>query len=214
MSERAGIADHQPHFSDSGSSSPPPIRAVCELELRPCKRTSCPHHLHRKDEPAGRPSDGKDGRRMPIRVVAHTEETCTLDVAARGAQSRDHVGVLLGLGGRRVGQIEDRAKVKLAARERVDAALLTVPGIGWAWERHPGTTHAVSCVVNMRREVRPLVGAALSLAASDWPGGVVLEREWENRGELSACTVVVRVGDEGQIASVARAWKIKPERRP
>jgi hypothetical protein len=155
---------------------------------------------------------------MPIRVVAHSEETCALDVAGRGVIGRDQIGILIGLTGRRVGQLEDRAKVKLRAREIVDAALLTVPGIGWVWGQHQVTTHAAVCTIHVVRARASLVMAALNLVASDWPEGITLEQEWDRRGELCVCTAVVLLGDESQIASVARAWEIKAEsstrRRP
>lgn len=94
------------------SSAPPATRGECADLPRPCPRTGCPHHLHRDDEPCGRPSDGSNMRRMPIRVNRERGASCALDEAEKGEHTTPQIAEYMGLTTRRVLQIEDRAMVK------------------------------------------------------------------------------------------------------
>ncbi len=72
---------------------PPSSRADCLNGPRPCRSTTCRHHL-------------TQGEREPLPDAA---DSCSLDVADRGDHSLDAIGRQLGIGRERVHQIEERA---------------------------------------------------------------------------------------------------------
>src|SRR3990167_1088148 len=165
-------------------SGPPPTRGDCGEIARPCPRTTCPHNLQREDEPAGRPSDGSNQRRMPIRRVER-EESCDLDVAQAHLDglSRREVGRLLDITPRRVGQLEQRAAVKQrlvhdlfrlldAYRERLPAGVeLTVEPV--RGDATAGASHSVAVVITL--DETKVAAAARSL-------GVIRRRPGEDKG--------------------------------
>lgn len=79
--------------------------------LRPCKWTSCRHHLWAEWERPGR--RWYPGHRPPSRVVEHSTETCALDLAERGGMGRDEVARVMGVTPERVRQEEETAVRKL-----------------------------------------------------------------------------------------------------
>ena len=98
----------------------PRCRADCENDERPCPWVSCKHHLYIDVE---KPGSLKSN--FPRKELWELEETCALDVAARGGETLEEIGQLLQITRERVRQIEKsflerlqrRPEIKRAARE-------------------------------------------------------------------------------------------------
>lgn len=91
----------------------PQTRAGCGTE-RPCPFVSCRHHLYLDVLPRS----GAIKLNTPELEVWELAESCTLDLADRGALRREHVGDLLNVTRERIRMIEvdalDRVRGKLA----------------------------------------------------------------------------------------------------
>lgn len=79
-------------------------------EARPCPFIGCRHHLYSHVNPSG-------SLALQYGEIEDLDETCALDVAARGGITLERVGELLGITRSRVQQIEERLlrKVRAAA---------------------------------------------------------------------------------------------------
>ena len=89
----------------------PADRGVCERGPRPCPWTSCREHLWAVHDRPGRRRYA--GHAPPHAVVRHSSETCALDVAARGPQSYEEIGRVLGMTPTRVRQVFAMAQMRL-----------------------------------------------------------------------------------------------------
>ena len=94
----------------------PETRAECEDGPRPCPWTSCREHLWAVHDRPGRRR--YLGHAPPHVVVRHSDETCALDVAGRGAQSYEEIGRVLGMTPTRVRQVFAIAQVALRGHMR------------------------------------------------------------------------------------------------
>lgn len=94
------LADAQ--LDEVGPVTRPVTRGDCVDGERPCPFVSCRHHLYLDVAPL----TGSIKFNFPDIDVDQLAETCSLDVADRGAVSSDSVGVLLNLTRVRVGQLE------------------------------------------------------------------------------------------------------------
>lgn len=82
----------------------PKTRGDCVNAARPCPFVTCRHHLYLEVEPTGTIK-----LNHPDVEVAALGETCSLDVADRGAATLDDVGRLLNVTRERTRQIEVKA---------------------------------------------------------------------------------------------------------
>jgi hypothetical protein len=71
----------------------PTSRSQCVDAPRPCHIVSCKHHLYLDVDP----ESGDIHLNFPGKEIWELKETCSLDVADRGAQKLKDVGVLTGL---------------------------------------------------------------------------------------------------------------------
>lgn len=106
----------------------PATRAECVDGPRPCPRVSCRHHLYLDVDP----HSGSIKRNFPDIEVENMGESCSLDVADRGALTLEGVGPLLNLTRERIRQIEVNALkrfAKIAHRTGIEMAdLLDLDG--------------------------------------------------------------------------------------
>lgn len=99
----------------------PATRAECVDGPRPCPRVSCRHHLYLDVDP----HSGSIKRNFPDIGVEQMTESCSLDVADRGALTLKGVGPLLNLTRERIRQLEVNALkrfAKIANREGIEMA--------------------------------------------------------------------------------------------
>jgi len=89
----------------------PRTRGDCIDGVRPCPWVSCKWHLYLDVSPTGALK-----LNQPQRNPWELEETCVLDVAARGGETLERVGRLVGLTRERVRQLEEIATGKLRRR--------------------------------------------------------------------------------------------------
>jgi hypothetical protein len=87
----------------------PKTRSECEMGQRPCPFVSCKHHLYLDVNP----ETGSIKLNFPHLEVWEMEETCALDVAARGGITLEEVGEILNLTRERIRQVEVRGLLKL-----------------------------------------------------------------------------------------------------
>lgn len=87
----------------------PRTRSECETGQRPCPFVSCKHHLYLDVNP----ETGSIKLNFPHLEVWEMEETCALDVAARGGITLEEVGEILNLTRERIRQVEVRGLLKL-----------------------------------------------------------------------------------------------------
>lgn len=106
----------------------PATRAECVDGPRPCPRVSCRHHLYLDVDP----HSGSIKRNFPDIGVEDMIESCSLDVADRGALTLEGVAPLLNLTRERIRQIEVNALKRFARaanREGIEVAdLLDLDG--------------------------------------------------------------------------------------
>lgn len=96
----------------------PETRGDCESGPRPCRWTSCRHHLWSVEDRPGRSLS--DGQRPPRLVVRHSRETCALDLADTGdGMSFAEIALVLGMTPERVRQVAEQAQIRLRTRLRV-----------------------------------------------------------------------------------------------
>jgi hypothetical protein len=87
----------------------PKVRGECASAARPCPFVSCKHHLYLDVNP----ETGSIKVNFPHLEVWEMEETCALDVAARGGITLEEVGEILNLTRERIRQVEVRGLLKL-----------------------------------------------------------------------------------------------------
>jgi hypothetical protein len=87
----------------------PRSRAECAAGVRPCPFVSCKHHLYLDVNP----ETGSIKLNFPHLEVWEMEETCALDVAARGGITLEEVGEIMNLTRERIRQVEVRGLLKL-----------------------------------------------------------------------------------------------------
>ncbi len=87
----------------------PRVRCDCENGIRPCPYVSCKHHLYLDVNP----ETGSIKLNFPHLEVWEMDETCALDVAARGGITLEEVGEILNLTRERIRQVEVRGLLKL-----------------------------------------------------------------------------------------------------
>lgn len=83
----------------------PTTRAECAREVRPCPYVSCRYHLYLEVSPR----TGSLKLNFPDLEVWELTETCSLDIAERGAQSTEFLGEVLNLTPERARQLEQNA---------------------------------------------------------------------------------------------------------
>ena len=99
----------------------PATRAECVDGPRPCPRVSCRHHLYLDVDP----HSGSIKRNFPDIEVEDMTESCSLDVADRGALTLEGVAPLLNLTRERIRQLEVNALqrfAKIAHRTGIEMA--------------------------------------------------------------------------------------------
>lgn len=87
----------------------PVTRAECKSGIRPCPFVSCKHHLYLDVNP----ETGSIKLNFPHLEVWEMDETCSLDVAARGGITLEEVGEIMNLTRERIRQVEVRGLLKL-----------------------------------------------------------------------------------------------------
>ncbi len=87
----------------------PKTRGDCKEGIRPCPYVSCSHHLYLDVNP----ETGAIKLNHPHLEVWEMAETCSLDLADRGAITLEEAGAQLGIVRERVRQIEERSILKL-----------------------------------------------------------------------------------------------------
>lgn len=87
----------------------PKTRGECAEGLRPCPYVSCKHHLYLDVNE----DTGSLILNFPNKEVEDLEESCSLDVAARGGATLEEVGEFFQVTSERVRQIEVNTLVKL-----------------------------------------------------------------------------------------------------
>lgn len=87
----------------------PVTRADCAKGPRPCLFVACKHHLYLDVNP----ETGSIKLNFPDKAVWELDETCALDVAARGGVTLEEVGDILNLTRERVRQVEVTGLQKL-----------------------------------------------------------------------------------------------------
>ena len=87
----------------------PASRSQCASGVRPCPFVSCKHHLYLDVNP----ETGSIKLNFPHLEVWEMEETCALDVAARGGITLEEVGEIMNLTRERIRQVEVRGLLKL-----------------------------------------------------------------------------------------------------
>ncbi|MCK5798805.1 MAG: DNA-binding protein [Deltaproteobacteria bacterium] len=87
----------------------PATRQACAQGVRPCPYVSCKHHLYLDVNP----ETGSIKLNFPHLEVWEMEETCSLDVAARGGITLEEVGEIMNLTRERIRQVEVRGLLKL-----------------------------------------------------------------------------------------------------
>ena len=106
----------------------PKTRADCEAGIRPCPWVGCRHHLFLNP-------DAKGNLHFPFGqdedALLSMAETCSLDVAARGAQPLESLARMYGQSRQNLDQIVGRALGKL----REAASHVGTPNVGRAFER-------------------------------------------------------------------------------
>jgi hypothetical protein len=93
----------------------PRTRAECREEARPCPWVGCKHHLYLEVEPSGSLK-----LNFPDLEPWEILETCSLDVAERGAITLEEVGGITNLTRERIRQIEVRCLLKLKRDSNLD----------------------------------------------------------------------------------------------
>lgn len=99
----------------------PATRAECVDGPRPCPRVSCRHHLYLDVDP----HSGSIKLNFPDIEVENMGESCSLDVADRGALTLEGVGPLMNVTRERIRQLEVNALkrfAKIAHREGIEMA--------------------------------------------------------------------------------------------
>jgi hypothetical protein len=91
--------------AEPGTGPRPTTRAECASGPRPCPYVSCRYHLYLEVSPR----TGSLKLNFPDLEVWELTESCSLDVAERGAQSTEHLGALLNLTPERARQLEQNA---------------------------------------------------------------------------------------------------------
>ena len=91
----------------------PQTRAECAKGVRPCPYVSCKHHLYLDVNPL----TGSIKINFPDVQVWEMQETCALDVAERGGQTLEEVGVIMNLTRERIRQVECSGLEKLQAQD-------------------------------------------------------------------------------------------------
>ena len=94
-----------------GPEDAPRVRGDCANVQRPCRWVSCKYHLHGVTLRPGR--RWYDGHDPDERVRAHSDETCALDCADRGAMDRDATAKVSGMSSECVRLIEEIGKERL-----------------------------------------------------------------------------------------------------
>jgi hypothetical protein len=89
----------------------PLSRAECMNSVRPCPFVSCRYHLYLEVSP----KTGSLKLNFPDLEVWDLSESCSLDVADRGAQSTEQLGELLNLTPERARQLEQDALRRVAS---------------------------------------------------------------------------------------------------
>lgn len=89
----------------------PMSRAECMVEQRPCPWVACKHHLYLDVNP----TTGSIKINFPDLEPWELNETCALDVAARGGITLEEVGEIMNLTRERIRQVEVRGLHKLRA---------------------------------------------------------------------------------------------------
>lgn len=103
---RSGDDEPVPDFADwSEPPTRPTTRAECARGVRPCPFVSCRYHLYLEVSPR----TGSLKLNFPDLEVWELVESCSLDVAERGAQSTELLGELLNLTPERARQLEQNA---------------------------------------------------------------------------------------------------------
>lgn len=95
----------------------PRCRADCVNAERPCPFASCKHHLYVDVEPSGSLKIN-----FPRKELWELEETCALDVAARGGETLEEIGQLLQITRERVRQTEKKFLERLKSRPAIKRA--------------------------------------------------------------------------------------------
>jgi hypothetical protein len=111
LSVRGLMKSEVPHPADREEDVRRPLRrSDCLKGPRPCPWVSCEYHLYLDVNP----DNGSLQLNFPDLEPWELAETCALDVALRGVETLDEVGMAIGLSPERVRQIELVAKRRLA----------------------------------------------------------------------------------------------------
>ncbi len=89
----------------------PKTRGECRGGVRPCPFISCPYHLYLDVNPR----TGSIKLNFPGKEIWELAETCSLDIAERGASTLEEIGGHMNITRERVRQLEASAMKKLKA---------------------------------------------------------------------------------------------------
>ena len=98
-----------PELAQLADKERPRKRSECMQKERPCMFVSCKHHLYLDVNQ----ETGSIKLNFPDREVWELQETCALDVAARGGLTLEEVGEILNLTRERIRQVEATGLKKL-----------------------------------------------------------------------------------------------------
>lgn len=126
----------------------PKTRDDCIDAERPCPFVGCPHHLYLDVNEA----TGTVTFNFPGKEVEELEDTCALDVAARGGITLEDVGNMFNLTRERIRQIEGKALAKLKNSARACALREEAGGDDGQFRQG---RYKPKYVPSLRAEVRP-----------------------------------------------------------
>lgn len=106
-----GIVSGQPLRIDLDAARPI-TRGDCRGAQRPCPFVGCRHHLYLDVNPV----NGSIRINFPDREIEDLADTCSLDVADRGAATLEATGRRMNIVRERVRQIELSARASMRAR--------------------------------------------------------------------------------------------------